>query len=295
MVFTAAAALLGLLGFLLTASPVAAALTPAQQAGLDLGSDKNYAFIDLGATTLGWNSGPIAGNVLFGLGLKANLSGGNNGGLTNGGVLFKDSSANVSGNLQNPVTQQLVSSSVTQDAATIAQDVSKFASSLSPTQTFSTINNTTTITGNGGLNVIDVADIQNAKLTMSGNANDVFVFNVSDQIHTNQAMTLSGVLPTNILFNLTGTGTVFQTSGGDLSFGTYLATNGGRFQFSNLDLDGQLINIGGDVQFVSGSKIPTFSPFTPVPQASTFVLLGVVAIAAGAVMASRRRQLGFFA
>ena len=296
MVFTAAAALLGLLGFLLTASPVAAALTPAQQAGLDLGSDKNYAFIDLGATTLGWNSGPIAGNVLFGLGLKANLSGGNNGGLTNGGVLFKDSSANVSGNLQNPVTQQLVSSSVTQDAATIAQDVSKFASSLSPTQTFSTINNTTTITGDGGLNVIDVADIQNAKLTLNGNANDVFVFNVSNQIHTNQPMTLSGgVLPTNILFNLTGTGTVFQTSGGDLSFGTYLATNGGRFQFSNLDLDGQLINIGGDVQFVSGSKIPTFSPFTPVPEASNFELLGVVAIAAGAVMASRRRQLGFFA
>ena len=291
MIFTAGAAFLGLVGFLLTASPVAAALTPAQQAGLDLGSDKNYAFIDLGATTLGWNSGPIAGNVLFGLGLKANLSGGNNGGLTNGGVLFKDSSANVSGSLQNPVTQVVVDNSVTQNAATIAQDVSKFASSLSPTQTFSTINNTTTITGNGGLNVIDVADIQNAKLTLSGGANDVFVFNVSDQIHTNQAMTLSGVLPTNILFNLTGTGTVFQTSGGDLSFGTYLATDGGRFQFSNLDLDGQLINIGGDVQFVSGSKIPTFSPFTPVPEASNFELLGVVAIAAGAVMASRRRQL----
>ena len=295
MIFTAGAAFLGLVGFLLTASPVAAALTPAQQAGLDLGSDKNYAFIDLGATTLGWNSGPIAGNVLFGLGLKANLSGGNNGGLTNGGVLFKDSSANVSGSLQNPVTQVVVDNSVTQNAATIAQDVSKFASSLSPTQTFSTINNTTTITGNGGLNVIDVADIQNAKLTLSGTANDVFVFNVSDQIHTNQAMTLSGVLPTNILFNLTGTGTVFQTSGGDLSFGTYLATDGGRFQFSNLDLDGQLINIGGDVQFVSGSKIPTFSPFTPVPEASNFKLLGVVAIAAGAVMAWRRRQLGFFA
>ena len=295
MIFTAVAAFLGSLGFLLTASPVAAALTPAQLAGLDLGSDKNYAFIDLGATTLGWNSGPIGGNVLFGLGLTAHLSGGNNGGLTNGGMLFKDSSANVSGSLQNPVTQVVVANSVTQNAATLAQDVSKFASSLSPTQTFSTINNTTTITGDGGLNVIDVASIENAKLTLSGSANDVFVFNVSNQIHTNQAMTLSGgVLPTNILFNLTGTGTVFQTSGGDLSFGTYLATDGGRFQFSNLNLDGQLINIGGDVQFVSGSEIPTFSPFTPVPEPSNFILLGVVALA-GAVMAWRRRQLGFFA
>jgi hypothetical protein len=172
-----------------------------------------------------------------------NLSGGNNGGLTNGGVLFHDSSAIISGSLQNPVTQTLVPNTTTQDAATIAQNVSNFASSLAATQTFTTINNTTTITGNGGLNVIDVANIQNAKLTLSGTANDFFVFNVSNAISTNQPMTLSGVSPSQILFNLTGTGTVFQTSGGDVSFGTYLATNGGRFQFSNLNLTGRLINI----------------------------------------------------
>jgi len=118
--------------------------------------------------------------------------------------------------------------------------------------------------------VIDVANIQNAKLTLSGTANDFFLFNVSNAISTNQPMTLSGgVSPSNILFNLTGTGTVavFQTSGGDVLFGTYLATNGGGFQFSNLNLTGRLINIGGNVQFVSGSMIPA------VPESTTLVFL----------------------
>ena len=274
-------------GALLIAFPNAA--QAAIPAGLDLGMDNNFAFIDLGATTLGWNSGPIAGNVLFGLGLHANLSGGNNGGLTNGGVLFHDSSAVISGSLQNPVTETLVPTTTTQDAATIAQNVSSFASSLAATQTFTTISNTTTITGNGGLNVIDVANITNAKLTLSGTANDFFLFNVSNAISTNQPMTLSGgVSPSNILFNLTGTGTVavFQTSGGDVSFGTYLATNGGKFQFSNLNLTGRLINVGGDVQFVSGSMIPA------VPEPGTFALIGIGAIAlVCAVREPRRRGL----
>jgi hypothetical protein len=266
-----------LLGAVFAGSPVQAQLTPAQQAGLDLGMDNNYAFIDLGATTLGWNSGPIGGNVLFGMGLQANLSGGNNGGLTNGGVLYYDSSTTISGSLQNPVTETQVPGSTTQAAATVAKNVSDYAASLSATQTFTTINSTTTITGNGGLNVIDVANIQNAKLTLSGSANDYFVFNVSSAIQTNQPMTLSGgISPSHILFNLTGTGTVlFQTSGGDLLYGTYLATNGGKFQFSNLDLNGELINTGGDVQFVSGSEIPTHTPFTvPEPSTSALLLLG---------------------
>jgi hypothetical protein len=262
------------LSAVLVARPAAAQLTPAEANGLNLGINTNYAFVDLGSTTLGWNSGPINGNVLFGLGLTANLSGGNNGGLGTGDVVNLDNTVTISGSLQNPITEVLVPTTTTQSALTSAQDVSNFASSLTATQTFSTINNTTTITGNGGLNVIDVANIQNAKLTLSGTANDFFVFNVTGAVNTNQAMTLSGgVLASHVLFNLTGTGTVFQTSGGDLSIGTYLATKGGTFQFSNLNLDGELINTDGNVQFVSGSKIPTSSPFTTVPEPSTWVML----------------------
>ena len=264
-------------------APLARAqLTLAQQAGLDLGPDTNYAFIDLGSTTLGWNSGPIAGSVLFGQGLHANLSGGNNGGLTNGGILYYDNTAVISGSLQNPVTKTQVPTSTTQAAATIGKNVSDYASSLTATQTFTNINNTVTISGNGGLNVIDATNIQNSKLTLSGSANDFFVFNISGEVQTNQPMTLSGgVLPSHILFNLTGSGTVlFQTSGGNVLYGTFLAANGGKFQFSNLDLTGELINIGGDVQFVSGSDIPVYSPFTvPEPSVLSLIIISAIVLA----------------
>lgn len=126
------------------------------------------------------------------------------------------------------------------------------------------INNTQIIYGNDGLNVINVANIQNARLTLSGTASDIFVINVSGGIQTNQAMTLSGVSASHVLFNLTGkSGKIFQTSGGNVLYGTYLATNGGQFYFSQLNLTGALINTGGDVQAVGGSQIPTSAPFTP--------------------------------
>jgi hypothetical protein len=174
-----------------------------------------------------------------------------------------DPTTTMSGSLQNPITTLPVPTSVTSAARTAAQNVSDYASLLPATQTFGNIKNTQIIYGNGGLNVINVANIQNAPLTLSGTASDIFVINVSGGIQTNQPMTLSGVSASHVLFNLTGkSGNVFHASGGIL-YGTYLATNGGQFVLSQLNLTGALINTGGKVQFVGGSKIPTSAPFTP--------------------------------
>lgn len=238
---------------------------PAAADGLNLGTAGNYAIVDLGkGTTLGLNTGPINGSVLLGNGVNAAFAGGNNGQIT--GTLFYDSTVtgtNTFSQLQTPPTTMLVSTSVTNAALTSANNVAAFAASLAPTHTFGTISSATTFTGNGGLNVIDVTNIQNAPLTFKGTASDIFVVNVSGTFQTNQTMTLNGVLPSQILFNFTGTsGNVFQTSGGDVLFGTYLAADGGGFNFSNLNLTGELINTDGNVQYVSGSKTPLFSSFT---------------------------------
>lgn len=186
-----------------------------------------------------------------------------------------------------------MNTSVTTGIFNTAKAISDAVNGFAPTQTFVNINGTQTITGNGSLNVIDVANIQNATLTLSGNANDVFVFNVSGGIQTNQHMILNGVLADHILFNLTGTsGDIFQTSGGDILYGTYLATNGGNFNFSNLVLDGELINTAGGIQFVSGSSMTGdvfINPHSGVPEPATWAMM-LFGFAGISIMAYRRKS-----
>ena len=74
------------LSAVVVALPAAAQIRPAEASGLTLGADTDYALLDLGNTNLGWKSGPLAGNVLLGHGLTANLFGRNNGGLSDSGL-----------------------------------------------------------------------------------------------------------------------------------------------------------------------------------------------------------------
>ena len=254
--------------------------------GLDLGTATNYAVVALGTgETIGQNSGPVTGNELLGHYVTAAFSGGGNGQIT--GTLYYDSTVqgqNTFTQLQVSPSTQLVDTSVTSAVLSTAQTVSNYAASLAATQTITgTLSAATTFNGNGGLNVIDIQNIQNAPLTISGTASDTFVFNISGCLNTNVKMTLNGVTAAQILFNFTGTsGNVFSTSGGDLSYGTYLATDGGNFQFSNLALTGELINTAGDVQLVSGSTVTKPEGFIAVPEAGTWLfgafLIGVVAV-----------------
>lgn len=270
---------------------------PARADSLTMGSLSNYALVALGnGKTIGQNSGPVAGNELLGNGITAGFAGGNNGQIT--GTLYYDNTVqgtNTFSKLDTPPTVSQVLTTVTQQALSDAIALSNAASGLTPTQTFATINSTTTITGNGGVNVISVGSIQNAPITFSGSANDYFVINLSGTLNTNVAMTLgTNVSASHILWNLTGTsGDIFKTAGGNKVYGTFLSTKGGDFQFSNLDLNGELINTAGNVQFVSGSALNTFSPFTGTPQGEATPLPGTLAASSalfGLVLIGRLRR-----
>ncbi|HEX3364713.1 PEPxxWA-CTERM sorting domain-containing protein [Phenylobacterium sp.] len=253
-----------------------------------------YGIVSVGAhASLMINSGPIAGKVLVGDGSSVSTSGGGNGSITGGA--FADTSALLTSfnGLQTIPSKTLVSSTVTADAFTEAQGLQTYLDGLSTTQTFGSLSNTTTITDTGavsGLNVITFSSLQNAPLTISGNANDIFVLRTAGNVNTNQVMSLTGGVTANHIFwDLDGSsGNVLQTSGGDQLSGMFIDTKGGDFQFSELSLTGQLINTGGHIQFVSGSDMTTSTFTVPEPATWAMMLMGFGGL--GAVLRSRRRR-----
>jgi hypothetical protein len=274
-------------------------------AAIDLGTLGNYGIVELGSgNNVNINSGPNTGNVLVGQGATATSAGGGNGSII--GTVYTDNKALVNFTaLQTPypdAAEVLVSSAVTLQAFNDAVALSNFAAGLAPNQTIATINSATTFTclTGGGCSqlVVNVGSIQNATITLVGDANSYFIFNITGSYATNKDVVLSGAVdPNHILWNLLGTsGNILQTSGGAGNCGqsatclqgTFLATHGGDFQFSNLGLTGRLVNTGGNMQIVSGSAFN--APPSPVPEPTTWamMLLGFGAI--GASMRHRRRK-----
>lgn len=273
--------IIGLLAvFAFSTRASATGLTPAQAAGLNLGVAADYALVDLASgTTIGINNSKIVGATLLGHGVKANASGGNGGGY---GTIYYDPTVLNSNTLTQlqplPTITPLSDTSITSSALQSAIAVSSYAAQLTATQSFATLSGTTTISSTTGLNVIGINNFQNVQLTINGGANDYFIFNISGTMSENKAMTLSGgVTASHILFNFTSTsGNVFQTSGGGVLYGTYLATNGGGYAADNLTLTGELINTGGNVQYVSGADT-TFAgftvPATAVPEPESYGMM----------------------
>jgi hypothetical protein len=93
-----------------------------------------------------------------------------------------------------------------------AMSASSNIAAMTPTQEFGAIRRPTTITGNGGVNVISIDGNITRSLTLGGGSNDVFFVNVSGTIELDDHATLavSGGVPAGaVIYNLTkGFGTV---------------------------------------------------------------------------------------
>jgi choice-of-anchor A domain-containing protein len=142
-----------------------------------------------------------------------------------GGILYEDPTETIVIHPDLVVTGGVVVQNLS-GAVSDALAASAAAAALAPTQTFGDITTATTITGNGGLNVIAVNSFNmHDMLTISGGPSDTFIFNVSGAFTWNGAtMTLSGVSPSRVLFNFPTTGSlinIFKPVGH--AAGTFLA------------------------------------------------------------------------
>ena len=112
--------------------------------------------------------------------------------------------------------------------AAVQQAVTQ-ASSLTPTQTFDTINNYTNISSTGSVNVIAITNkiqLSGQTLTFQGSASDYFIVNVAGDVNlsgSSQILVSGGLTPANVLFNVGGK---VAQSGDSIVNGTFLVPNG---------------------------------------------------------------------
>ena len=171
------------------------------------------------------------------------------GGISLSSTLYADPTATIKidggSSLTGPTLTQ--SMSVLQTAAI---NLSNSSSALTPTQTFSQITSSLTITGNGSQNVIDVSGnfhLQSGNtLTLSGSASDTFIINVPGgmQLDPGSNIILVGVMPTQVLFNFPGSGGQVQANNANTA-GIFLAPS-------------KPIQINGgvhDSEFISGAQL----------------------------------------
>lgn len=196
---------------------------------VDLGLLGNYAMfattkkmsISNSDTSIGSNG--TKGDVGLGPGASQNFSDGQI-----HGVFFVD-----------PTSDNSKSHNVSFHGGVIEQDLSPVlsdlqsaineASSLTPTQTFNTINDYTVIKATERINVIEVTDkiqLSGQTLTFEGAANALFVVNIAGNLAlsgSSKILLAGDLTPANVLFNVAGTA---SQSGDSIVNGTLIVPNG---------------------------------------------------------------------
>lgn len=195
-------------------------------------------------------------------------------------------------------------------AVTDAYNASSQAAALTPTQTVggnitsnTTFTRSAAATTNGAyLNVVNVSggiNLNNANITLKGNASDYFVVNVSGNLSLTgtASLLLDGVTADHVMYNFTGgsstTPGTFNTHVGDVVNGTMLAP------YYNMNLDGtwngELIGGISDISLLSGATVTqeSFAPpsTTPEPPAGVLALIGSIGLGLASLIQRLRRTV----
>jgi hypothetical protein len=204
-----------MLPYLVTMNPV-----------VDLGAGGSYGVVTAGGVTV-TGSPRIVGNLAVGPGAAQSFAGSP----YIGGTLFSDPSSTGGG---LPIGAKVVGGVVRRELGRAIADLraaASAASAMDPTQTFGAITRTTTIVGNGGLNVIKADRIQlsgSARLVIRGGPTDEFVIRTGlIDMSGSASVVLSGdVLPSRVLFTSTGPASGVSLTRSSLLVGSVLAPVG---------------------------------------------------------------------
>ncbi|MGH9642488.1 MAG: putative Ig domain-containing protein [Terriglobales bacterium] len=191
-------------------------------------ANASFAAVGLDNTNFTISSGNtwINGNMGVGVDGLFNMSGG----ATDNGTLYADPTAQITITGGSAITGGTVTQSMA-GVQTAAVSVSNQAATLTPTQTSTDITSSTTITGNGGQNVISITGSFNLQggstLTIQGSTSDTFIFNVSNGVTLGGGSNIvlsGGVSPSQVLFNFPpGSSGQVNTNGNSQTSGTFLA------------------------------------------------------------------------
>jgi hypothetical protein len=202
--------------------PYLVTLNPA----VDLGAGLAYGVVTAGAVKV-TGTPRIKGNLAVGPGAAQSYAGSP----YIDGTLFADPSS--TGGLL-PSSAKVVGGVVRRDLVAAITDLraaSAAASGMAPTQFFGAITRTTTIVGNGGLNVIKADRIQlsgSARLVIRGGPNDEFVIRTGlIDMSGSASVALTGdVLPSRVLFSTTGPASGCSLTKSSRLVGSVLAPDG---------------------------------------------------------------------
>jgi choice-of-anchor A domain-containing protein len=155
----------------------------------------------------------------------------------------------------------IISPSDMREANDDATEAARDAAALTPTRTLNAVNRATTLTGNGGVNVIRIRGDISSSLTLTGTADDVFVVNVSGSMDLRSRFSLSvsgGVSADNVLYNFVGRGGNVRTRGNSVVDGTMLALN--RNLLIGGDVNGGLIGGGNEIRIRDDATVGDVVP-----------------------------------
>jgi len=258
---------------------------------------EGFAIVGLpGVNPIHLSSGPLVVNGNVAVGADGTFQA--DGGGQIDGTVYAASNATTSSS--DTITGGIVvNNTIVSNAVAGAEALESFVAMQTATQTFtSSITNPTAITGDGGLNVIDVngnIQLSGGTLTLSGGPNDLFVFDVTGNMAFSGGtqIVLNGINPNQVLFDILGTGWALQTSSSSNAVeGIFLAPNGG-IQINGGTDNAEFIGLTA----ITGQSNPNVSapqaPPVPEPSSLGLALAGMVAGSLALLLRRRRSYREF--